>query len=259
MKRSTVVVMVAVLVLGAAAGCQDDEHFPPGGGGGPSGGGGSSQIDGGVGTDAGPDAGSGDAGATLAGELCDVTDVREPLSCSTGVGLAGIEVRAVGTDATDETNDAGEFRLGGDFPDDQLLTIGSLEDATRLALVPVRDWSLAEVRPPRVADDVWDDLIGLLDSDDPDDRAAIALYVISAESEGQPAIGATVSAVTGTVIFYDDASLVGWSPSGATGTAGAALILSVPADQDTVEVTVDGNLFEIAVEPDHLTWARVRV
>jgi hypothetical protein len=259
MKSSTVVGVVAVLVLWAAAGCGEDEHFPPGEGGGPSGGGGSTQSDAGP-PDAGPDASSGDGGAALAGELCDVSDVREPLACSTGVDLFGIEVRAVGTEATDETNPAGEFRLPGDFPDDQLLSIGSQEDETRLALLSVSDWTLVEVRPPRVAQDVWDDLIALIGSNDPDDRAAIALYVINLESEGQPAIGATVSAVSGTVIFYDDdASLTGWSPSGATGTAGAALILSVPAEEGTVEITVDGFPFEISVEPDHLTWARVRV
>ncbi len=205
MKRSTVVVVVAMF-LWAATGCEDDEHFPPGEGGGPSGGGGSGQNDaGGGGADAGTsDANTGDAGPTLAGELCDVTDVRDPLACP-NVDLNGIEVRAVDTSATDETDAQGNFRLSGEFDSDLLLSVGSKDDSTRLALVPVADWSPGGLRVPRVDLDIWDDLLGNLSTNEPDGTASIALYVV-AQLDGLPVVGAVVSTVSDTVIFYDDGS-----------------------------------------------------
>ncbi len=257
MRRSTVV--VAVMVLWAAAGCQDDEHFPPGEGGGPSGGGGSGQNDGGGGAaDAGPaDASTVDAGAQLAGELCDVVDVRDPLDCPTNVNLSGIEVRALGSAATDLTDADGNFTLSGKFDTDLRLSVGSKGDGTRLALVPVADWNLGGVRAPRVDQDLWNQLIAAIGTNEPDGSASIALYVLDVV-DGQPVIGAVVSTVSDTLIFYDDGAATEWNPIGGTGELGAALILSVPPE-GTAEVTVDGVPFEVPVEPDHLTWARVEV
>ncbi len=257
MKRSTVVVMVVVLVLGAAAGCKDDEHFPPGEGGGPSGGGGSGQIDGGP-ADAGPDASTGDGGATLAGELCDVSDdVRAPLACP-NVDLSDIEVRAVGSGATDDTDADGDFRLTGDVEDADLLSIGTVNGSTRLSLAPVADWDLASLRVPRVDTDDWNQLIATIGTSEPDGSASIALYVVNVEN-GLPAVDAAVSTVSDTLIFYDAGAATEWDPLGGTGVFGAALILSVPADVDTVQITVNDIDFPIPVRPDHLTWARVRV
>jgi hypothetical protein len=260
MKRSTVVVVVA-LVLGAAAGCQDDEHFPPGEGGGPSGGGGSNQNDAGGGgsIDAGTgDAGTGDAGATLAGELCDVSDdVRAPLACP-DVNLSDIEVRAVGSGANDETDADGDFTLSGDVEDADLLSIGTVDGDTRLSLAPVADWDLASLRVPRVDTADWNQLIATIGTNEPDGSASIALYVVNVEN-GLPAAGVAVSTVSDTVIFYDAGAADEWEPLGGTGLFGAALILSVPADVDSVQVTVNDVDFPIPVRPDHLTWARLRV
>lgn len=250
--------VVAVLVLGAATGCEDDEHFPPGEGGGPSGGGGSGQNDGGGGAaDAGTsDASTVDGGAALAGELCDVTDVRSPLGCA-NVDLTGIEVRAVGSDATDLTNAQGDFTLSGEFETDQLLSVGRDEDSTRLSLVRVEDWDLVTLRIPRVDGDAWNELLGNIGTNEEPGTASIALFVV-AQLDGLPVPGAQVSAISGTVIFYDDDSVTGWTPTGATGLFGAALILSVPAE-DSAAVTVNDIDFVIPLQADHLTFARIRV
>jgi hypothetical protein len=246
------VVVAAAVSLAAQAGCQDDSHYPPGGGGGPSGGGGSGQVDAGP-PDAGPDAG--DGGQALTGQLCDLDDLRDPRSCSTGVNLSGIEVRAVGDDATDDTDSAGRFRLNGSFPNGQVLSFDG--DGTRLALVRRSEWGVGTIQVPRVAQVAWADLIEDIGAKEPDDSATIVLYVLSLQ-DGNPLVGATVMAVSGTVIFYDDNSATGWSPSGATGAFGVALILSV-TDQGTTQVTIDGVPFEVPVEPNHVTFARVSV
>jgi hypothetical protein len=257
MKRSTVVVMVAVVVLGAAAGCQDDEHFPPGEGGGSGGGGGSTQNDAGP-ADAGPDASTGDGGATLAGELCDVSDdVRAPLACP-NADLSDIEVRAVGSTATDETDADGDFTLPGSFDGDDLLAIGTVDGSTRLSLARVDNWDLGSLRVPRVDTADWNQLIATIGTNEPDGSASIALYVV-AQLDGLPVVGAAVSTVSDTLVFYDAGAATEWDPLGGTGAFGAALILSVPADVDTVQVTVNDIDFPIPVRPDHLTWARVRV
>jgi hypothetical protein len=262
MKRSTVVVMVVALVLGAAAGCQDDEHFPPGEGGGPSGGGGSNQndaggggsIDGGTG-----DAGTGDAGATLAGELCDVIDLRRPEFCS-DVNLSGIEVRVLGEDASDLTNADGRFSLDVEPEADVLLEISSTDETTRLGLTRFDMWSQGGLRVPRVERDVWIQLIeGSIGTTDPEDLAAIALYVRDLDGIAVPNVAVDLPDGAGSLVYYDAGAADEWSLLGTTGDYGAALIVQVPVADGTVVVMVGKVPIDIPVAEGRLTWARVRV
>ncbi len=259
MKRATV---AAATILLALAGCQDDQHFPPGEGSGPggSGGGGAgNRIDGGARIDSGATDGSTGFDAGIAGELCDVVDVRNPVACTVRAP-SGIEVSVVGSSASALTDAMGEFELVGSEPGAILKIAG---DQTRTARVPADMWQGGSVRAPRVTQARWDALIGDIDGTEPDGTASIALYIIRTGS-GEPVAGASVAVAGVDQVFYDDASVVGWTPGGATGTSGAVLLLSVPAELGQVSVTgaVGGGAdFEgsVPVEAGVLTWARIEI
>ena len=255
-----VMVVVVAMVLWAAAGCQDDEHFPPGEGGGAGGGGGSGQIDAGT-ADAGTaDAAGGDAGAQLAGELCDVVDLRRPEFCS-DVNLSGIEVRLLDEDVTDQTNADGRFSLDVEPEPDLLLQVRSENETTRLAVVRVDMWDQGGLRVPHVDKDVWDQLIeGSIGTNEPTGTASIALYVVS-DLDGLPVPDVVVEVADsgGALVYYDGGSPDEWIMLGDTGALGAALIVQVPVADSAVVVMVGTVPIDIPVEPDHLTWARVEV
>jgi hypothetical protein len=248
------VVVVAAVLLLCGTGCEEDEHFPPGEGGGPGGGGGG-QVDAGD-----EDAGDEDAGEDqLRGRLCDVADVREPIpadadDCS---ARAGIDVAVLDSNASDETDADGNFSLDVEFDSSLDLAIDDDEDETRRALVRVDNWDEGGLRVPRVAQEIWDDLILSLSIQDTDGTAALLLYVEDA-GDGQPVVGAVVSAIGDAIIHYDDdEDAEGWSLGDGTGPSGAALLVQVPAEQEVITVTVNAEDFDIPVQPDRLTWAKV--
>jgi hypothetical protein len=247
-----VVVVAATLVLGGA-GCKEDEHFPPGEGGGPGGGGGGTR-DAGNDEDAG-DVDAGDGGTQLTGRLCDVTDVRDPLDVGCD-GPAGIDVSVLDSVQSAETVAEGDFTLNVEFDSSLLLAIGTDDDSARNSLVQVGMWDDDGLRVPHVTQVAWSDLLSSLSIGDTDGAAALLLYV--EDSERQPLAGAVVDAIGSAPIFHDDdGNKDGWSPGGTTGPRGAALMVQVPAQEEEVVVTVDGEPFDIPVRPDRLTWARV--
>jgi hypothetical protein len=256
--------VVATLVLWAA-GCQEKEHYPPGEGGGPGAGGGTDRSDGGI--DAGdlpdggglPDGNPGlDGAVALGGRLCDVTDVRDPLDCA-DTDLAGIDVVEVVSGKSDDTDAEGRFEVTFAFDDGRILAVGRDDASTRNALVPVDGWRAATFLVPRIAQSTWDALMTELGVEQVG-TASIALFV---RDGGDPVEGAEVlSEPDAPRTFYDDAAVLAlWSEAaGQTGPLGAALLLDVPADVlSEVNITVGATSFDLPIQADHLTLARVEL
>lgn len=233
-----------------ALGCTDTER-PPGGGGG-GGGGGSN----GGGVDA--SISDGDAGSDLAGTVCGVLDVRDPLQCPT-VDMSGIDLEIGSIQSI--TDEDGEFTFNLSPEDDYLVTIGQTDLTTRLALVDTGTWTDAAegLVVPAVSQDEWDDLTVAIGGLEPDGTASVVLYI---EDDNGPVPGAEVVAPAGTgqAPYYDNGAADNWDQVGLTGSFGAAIVLDVPAVASPVTfgILVDTESFEVAVPvaPDTLTFAR---
>jgi hypothetical protein len=258
--------VVATLVLWAA-GCQEKEHYPPGEGGGPGAGGGSDSTDAGIDAGSLPDGGGPDGGTpgldgavALGGRLCNVTDVRDPLDpidCADTADLGGIEVVEVVSGQSDDTDAEGRFDVTFAFDDGRILAVGRDDLTTRDALVPVDGWRAATFLVPRIAQSTWDALMTEL-GEEQVGTASIALFL---RDGGVPVQGADVlSDPDAPRTFYDDAAVLAlWSEAASqTGPFGAALLLDVPADVlSEVNITVGAASFDLPIQADHLTLARV--
>jgi len=259
---------IAMVALLAAAGCKDDEHYPPGEGGGSGGGGGSGRIDGGGGaSDGGIDGGgpsdAGDGGTLLAGQLCNVVDMRVPLECPGG-DLDPIDVVELGSGTEATTDRDGTFSMPIPFDNGLALAVGLEDGDTRDSLLRAGQWDGGMVRAPRVAEDDWQAFLAFIDGLEMPGTASIAVYV---RDDDGPVAGAVVAVAGSKAIpFYDTDTGQQWSAAaGATGPFGAALLLSIPAaasnDIADITVTVGGDDFDLSVPiaADQLTWARITV
>lgn len=209
------------LGLGGAA-CETTEPYPnrPGGGGGPGG------------NEPPPDAAPADAaagGGVLAGHVCVVVDLGNPLACPTTPQMSNVVVQA--GDVQDISDSAGDFTL--DLPTATATLRLGADPADTILTTEVRVTVTAEpVDVPAVLEASFDD--ALLTISEFLTTGAMLVYV---RDGGVPVAGATVAldaAPQGARLYYDDGA-GGFVPdAAATGADGAALVLDTTASTVTV-------------------------
>lgn len=275
-----------VAATGAAAGCGAEEDDRPvrnpgglGGTGGMTGGatdgggttGDSGLVDGsgggdGMGTDTdgggSNDGGSmGDGGVmSLTGQVCIVSDLRQPDACPAVANRAGVTVRVRGTGASAVSGADGRFAIAASGA----VVLELAEGAVLLesAVVPAAA-ATPLVNAPVISSQDWQAVLDAIGQVQPDDAGAIVLYV---EDAGGAAVsGATMDGVAGSTVVphYDDGAALAWRTAGGTGTQGVALFLDVAPGTVTLNGLAPGplpvTLAGVPVIADAITFVRVRL
>jgi hypothetical protein len=239
----------ALALAVAGVGCDPPPGDNPwGGGGGGMTGGGSGRADAAANgyDDAGPGA---DAGAGLSGKVCRVVDLRTPGACPTA-DVGGVTVKNLDDDTTTSTAADGPFALPAATQPLPALAIAELDPGdhpSRFRTSVDTTGSAAGIVAPVMTETDWTALVLAIGASDPDGEAAVVVYVVD---EGGPVAGADVDAPIGTVQapYYDNGGAQNWrSDLPGTGAAGAALILSVPASNANVTLTVSSGGLVVSV------------
>jgi hypothetical protein len=244
----------AAIAIGMLAGCQagDDDYVtvPPGNGppGEP------------VVQDAAPDARP-DAGDTtsVTSTICVVTDVRVSTQC--GPAQAGVTVRELGTANQTATRANGSFTLPVTGTGVVVVEIGVGTGALIPSLVPV---TLGQVPAtlPVASGSQYRALLNRLGPTPSEGAGDVIVYYFDRANLALP--GVVVEAASGALNapFYDVDGAALFDETGATGTFGAALILTIPAGATQVtaraESGTDLSLNSVPVADGHLTFTTAR-
>lgn len=281
------VLMAAAVVAaaGAVAGCGGDEDDRPwrnpggfGGNGGntggnPDGGGGLGDggiDDGGGGTDGtGTETdggGSNDAGPmdtdggvmSLTGQVCVVSDLRQPDACPAVASRIGVTVQVRGTADMAVSGADGRFELAATGA--VVLELGAL--GLERSVVPAAP-ATPLVNAPVISSQDWQAVLDAIAQVQPDDAGAIVLYV---EDAGGAAVsGATMDPIAGSTVVphYDDGGALAWRTAGGTGAQGVVLFLDVSPGTVTLDGVAPGprpvTLAGVPVVADTITFVRVRL
>lgn len=248
-----------ILALAFCAACESIEHLPPRGPGGnlPP-----------VGTNPG-DAGPGDAypggdGAPLlvAGRLCHIEDLRYPLVCSAYADMSGITVSVQGYGQTiASSNGSFVLDLSALAGQQSVVLEAGFYDSAHVPSVVELDLSTGtslSVNVPIMDATAWNDLLGVLDVQMLAGTGTIAVYL---REYGQSLIGGQVLSTSSAYgVFYDSGGAQTWTQGGATGSAGAALLVSVSEldGGDLTAVNSTGSVlrsaYGVPVKQDALTF-----
>jgi hypothetical protein len=173
----------------------------------------------------------------VSGSICPVSDLRSPFACGqTPTNGTRIIERGSGKSALATATAAFHLQPKADMR--TVLEVGFGQRAFQPSVVSVTlSRTGAEgVLVPMVPLRDWENLRAALGAASPDGSAALAVYV---QRQGRPVAGAQILGPPGMLnpIFYDGPSPLNWS-TGATGAAGAGLLLGVPAQASTTEIVV---------------------